>query len=282
MGVLSELSDAPLSQVYHMAVDAKKRVFVPDFNESVVLVFVADGSFANRIGRRGMRTITSFQLGTCMTRTNQTIKLSDGSSRIARGTCCKQLTNCRRRKTSGSVPSSIRWRGDHQCPIPVSFGAEELRADGPNDTHALAGSGRNSVRWFSPSGAPVHTIVQNVTGPELSLQDRLAGDSAFVRIAKEAHTAAPVPFKLPERKPPLYNIFFDAGGRLWVQHTTLRGAVQTADVYGTDGSLAFHVAWSVGVGIPNNEYVRGKSAWGVQLDDNDVPHIVRIEFTGGR
>ena len=83
----------------------------------------------------------------------------------------------------------------------------------------------------------------------------------MVRIAKAAHTAvASLPFKLPERKPPLYNIFFDAGGRLWVQHTTLKGAVQTADVYGTDGSLAFHAAWPPGVGIANNGYVRGKSA----------------------
>lgn len=115
MGVSSELSDAPLSQVYHMAVDAKQRVFVPGFKESVVFVFAADGSFAKRIGRRGMRTITSLQLGTCMPRTSQTSKLSDGSSRIARGACCKRLTNCSRRKTSGSVLSSNRSRG--QSPV---------------------------------------------------------------------------------------------------------------------------------------------------------------------
>ena len=105
------------------------------------------------------------------------------------------------------------------------FGAQPLRADGPGGAFAIAGSGKYSVRWFSPSGALLHTIVQNVAGPELSLQDRLAGDSALMRMAKEAHTAvASLPFKLPERQPPLYNIFFDADGRLWVQHPTLKGA----------------------------------------------------------
>ena len=53
MWVASERPDVPLSNITRMAVDAKQRIFAPDFKESVVYVFAADGSYLTKIGRKG-------------------------------------------------------------------------------------------------------------------------------------------------------------------------------------------------------------------------------------
>lgn len=348
--VSSERADAPLSQIERLTVDAKQRVFAPDFKESAVFVYGADGVFLKKIGRKGSGP-GEFDRGCCAAIDGHgRLWIKDtGNSRYVVFTVTDAGTSVDAKPAFVvPVPHSDRNWGprlwfdakDHMISIghatdannpdkrvvkrfiadttgqvlqtieelpqtedvtkPVEFrsvdgpntsveylyqpfGAGALRADGPNGTFALAGAGKYSVRWFSPTGELLHTLVQDVSGPELSAQDRLAGDSSLLQIARQGHTTvAQLPFKLPERRPPLYNIFFDADGRLWVQRTTLKGQVQNADVYATDGSLAFHAAWPAGIAIANNGFVRGHTAWGVQLDENDVPHIVRMEFNGGR
>jgi len=348
--ISSERADVPLSQITGMAVDAKQRVYAPDYRESAVFVFGADGTYLTRIGRKGSGP-GEFERGCCAAfDPNERLWVKDaGNARyvvfnisgadatvVAKPAFVVPLPHqdpnwgprlwidtrnnvisighvtdpdrptLRSVKhffadTTGRVVQTIAeptQTEDVTKPIEYTvgdrlksttlllyqpFGARELRANGPDGAFALAGSGKYSVRWFSPTGELLHTITQELVGPELSLIDRAVGDSSLANIARNANTTVGLlPFKLPERKPPLYAIFFDEDRRLWVQHTTLQGMVQQADVYGPNGALVFRAAWPAGIRIATDGYVRGNTAWGLQLDDNDVPHVVRMEFTSGR
>lgn len=160
------------------------------------------------------------------------------------------------------------------------YGASALRADGLNGSYAIAGSGKYSVRWYSPSGTPIAILTREVAGPALSRRERLRGDSLMEKVAKRAQTrVSGLPFSLPDRKPPLVALFIDTDGRLWVHHATVDGAPNEADVYNTNGTLSFRAVWPANVTLGSAGYIRGNSAWGFAKDDDDIPHIVRLDFT---
>lgn len=163
------------------------------------------------------------------------------------------------------------------------YGADPLRADGFNGTYAIAGSGKYSVRWYAPTGALLSTISRDVSGPTLSSQERVHGDSLLVAMAKRSQTTVSgLPFGLPNRKPPLSAMFIDHDGRLWVQRTTAIGAPREADVYAPTGAQVFRAVWPENVRLASSGYIHGNSAWGVILDSDDVPHVVRLDFTAAK
>lgn len=163
------------------------------------------------------------------------------------------------------------------------YGAEKLRADGQNGSYALAGSGKYMVRWYSATGNPLSTITRDAVGVPLSARERQRGDSLMRAIAKRGQTTVSgLPFSLPDRKPPLSALFIDNDGRLWVQRTTADGAAHEADVYSPNGTPSFRAVWPANVRLDLAGRVRGNSAWGVALDGDDVPHIVRMEFSAAK
>ena len=160
------------------------------------------------------------------------------------------------------------------------YGADALRADGPDGVYALAGAGKYAVRWFSSTGALLRTLTGGVLGPSLSAREHKHGDSLLMRAATRGQTTvAGLPFGVPDRKPPVRVLFFDADGRLWVERNVVDGAAHQADVYATNGSLAFRATWPANVELASAGFIRGNSAWGISLDSDDVPHVVRLEFT---
>ncbi|MEO7361244.1 MAG: hypothetical protein ABI120_13010, partial [Gemmatimonadaceae bacterium] len=159
------------------------------------------------------------------------------------------------------------------------YGADALRADGPDGVYALVGAAKYVVRWFSATGALLRTLTRDVTGPSLSAREHKRGDSLLVRAATRGQTTVGgLPFGVPERKPPVLALFFDANGRLWVERSVVDGAAHEADVYAVNGNLAFRATWPANVQLASAGFIRGNSAWGISLDSDEVPHVVRLEF----
>lgn len=159
------------------------------------------------------------------------------------------------------------------------YGADALRADGPDGVYALVGAAKYVVRWFSSTGALLRTLTRDVRGPLLSAREHTRGDSLLGRAATRGQTSVGVlPFAVPERKPPVLALFFDADGRLWVERSVADGAAHEADVYAINGNLAFRATWPATVELASAGFIRGNSAWGISLDSDDVPHVVRLEF----
>ena len=79
-------------------------------------------------------------------------------------------------------------------------------------------------------------------GPPLSESDRDWAQSRMERDLDRAGISRH-PFQIPDRKPPLADMFFDSTGRLWVVKTLAAGeSVRNADVW--DGTtLVAHYRW---------------------------------------
>ncbi|MDE2874817.1 MAG: hypothetical protein OXU69_07530 [Gemmatimonadota bacterium] len=79
------------------------------------------------------------------------------------------------------------------------------------------------------------------------------------------------PGEIPERKPPIENLWFDADDRLWVR---LRGedgdSLTRAHVYSAAGEFLFHAAWPREVSLEHG-VIRGDVAIGFATDEFDVP-----------
>lgn len=62
---------------------------------------------------------------------------------------------------------------------------------------------------------------------------------------------------MPERKPPLRELYFDERGRLWVELSVSTGLEREADVYGPAGPLLAHHTWPASVQLDPPASVQG-------------------------
>ena len=129
----------------------------------------------------------------------------------------------------------------------------------------------------SPDGAVFEIVGPPGPGPRLSDDERLYGeewiDRDLARIDGNFH-----PFDVPERKPPLADLFFDQSGRLWVEKTVADGAeMREADVY-ADSILVARYRWP-------SRVIPGVAPWatesvllGTTRDELGVQRVARVRF----
>ena len=86
---------------------------------------------------------------------------------------------------------------------------------------------------------------------------------------------------IPERKPPLADIFFDRSGRLWVEKTAAEGEeMREADVY-AGSALAARYRWPRRVSVGDVPWVTVSRLYGTTRDSLDVRRVARVRFEPG-
>ena len=157
------------------------------------------------------------------------------------------------------------------------FGPQWIHAHANGGTWAEAITADYSINLHHPDGTV--SVIQDpvLEGPPLSGDDR---EWAQSRIDRERdRTGVTVhPFEIPDRKPPLDDMFFDRAGRLWVVRTLATGeTVREADVW--DGTtLVAHYRWPSRIRDYPTPWATESALYGVTADTLGVQRAARVRF----
>ena len=155
---------------------------------------------------------------------------------------------------------------------------------GPQWEHAHANGGTwaemitsdYSINLHHPDGTVSVIEGPMLEGPPLTEDDRAWAqrrmDGERDRAEIDDH-----PFDIPDRKPPLADIFFDRTGRLWVVKTLPEGAtMREADVW--DGTtLVAHYRWPSRI-RSSPTWATESALYGVTADSLGVQRAARVRF----
>lgn len=157
------------------------------------------------------------------------------------------------------------------------FSARDLVTHGPGErwAHVITSAYDIILRQGDSRRSIVGTAASPRLSPEerASAVDRMEADAARVGIPIDR-----LPYGVPDSKPPIQAIFFDEGGRLWVEPSQSDGFPRIADVWGTDGTLERRVQWPEDVTLTLPGSVGERSALGIRRDSLDVEYVVRLTF----
>jgi len=136
---------------------------------------------------------------------------------------------------------------------------------------------RYAIDWRDAQGNLIRHLTGDVTqGPELSADEKATADARIDGDATRAGmTRMQLGFDVPPRKQPVRRLYFDQGGRLWVELSVAQHADHAAHVYTRDGALERTVTWPADVELADGT-IRDDVAWGVRLDSLDVTSIVKL------
>src|SRR2546430_2611554 len=154
------------------------------------------------------------------------------------------------------------------------YGPQHLLAHASGGEWAEALSSSYAVTWRDQAGNVIYKLSQNSEGPRLSRAEK-AGATKLLK-EQDVRAGRKLPFRVPDRKPPLRSLFFDSNGRLWVERNSPAGMDRVADVY-ERGRLVSVAAWPADVRLDVGS-VQPAFALGVHRDDLDVEHVVRLVF----
>ena len=116
-----------------------------------------------------------------------------------------------------------------------------------------------------------------LVGPPLSADERDGAQESIDR-DRDRTGVAIHPFRIPDRKPPLDDMFFDRAGRLWVVKTLATGeTVREADVW--DGTtLVAHYRWPSRIREIPTPWATESALYGVTADTLGVHRAARVRF----
>ncbi|MDX1395628.1 MAG: hypothetical protein R3195_14690 [Gemmatimonadota bacterium] len=161
------------------------------------------------------------------------------------------------------------------------FGPRHLIAHGPAGRWATSISSEYRVDLHRPDGTVVEILRPGERGPELTAEERARGEEAME--ADRERLSASLPYGLPDRKPPLQELFFDDTGRLWVERNVI-GDRRLADVYDDGGAMVARYEWPARVRVGIWGWASRGMLVGITRDSLDVERIARVRFPsdGGR
>jgi len=185
-----------------------------------------------------------------------------------------------KRIADGIVTGRVRKFLAESSLVEQPFGPRWLVAHGPGGAWGVAGSSEYSVTLHQPDGNTLHIDGPPGPGPALTASER---DSAQADLDDQLEgLGGDPPFGVPDHKPPIAEIFFDRGGRLWVEKTGVRGdEMREADVY-DEGMLVARYRWPRHVDLGHLPWVTGSALYGTTRDELDVVSVVRVQFEPAR
>ena len=160
------------------------------------------------------------------------------------------------------------------------FGPRWVHAHGPGGAWAEAVTSEYSVTLHHPDGTVSRVEAAQLLGPRLSPSEHEWAqayiDRDFQRFDLRDH-----PFGIPDRKPPLADIFFDRSGRLWVEREGAEGdEMREADVY-AGSALVARYRWPRRVSVGNVPWATESALYGTTRDSLDVRRVARVRFEPG-
>ena len=157
------------------------------------------------------------------------------------------------------------------------FGPVLLRGDGPRGSWAKAISSEYLVTIHGFDNSVMEIRGPPGSGPLLSEGERALAHERIERDLRRID-GNNHPFDIPERKPPLRDLFFDQTGRLWVERTVADGAeMREADVY-ADGVLVARYKWPARVSPGIAPWVTDSVLVGTTRDELGVQRVARVRF----
>ncbi len=137
------------------------------------------------------------------------------------------------------------------------------------------------VQLFEGNGLVRGEIRSDAKGPLVTKRE-VDDEEARLRRVRESLRGLNVRFpdyEMPERKPPIRNIWYDRDDRLWVLSNPAEDdQMLKAMVYGPDGQMLFTAQWPRNIDLSVGG-ISGYVALGVQRLAFDVQRVVRLRFT---
>lgn len=165
-----------------------------------------------------------------------------------------------------------------QSGAPPPYGTNWLMAFATNGRVALATTSTYRVAVYDSLLRPVMVIERNERGPRLTAAERRNTVAYMRERRRESRLYAYTESDIPDRKPPLRDLWFDRDGRRWIErYLADEPQQQGADVYGVDGDYLFTAEWPRGVDFGLGA-IRGDTGLGVQTDALGIQRVVRVRF----
>lgn len=156
-------------------------------------------------------------------------------------------------------------------------GPRWIHAHGRGGVWAEAVTSEYSVTLHHPDGTVSRIEGPPLPGPPLSPAERERAQSSIDRDLSRADLRNH-PFGIPDRKPPLADIFFDRSGRLWVEKTAADGdEMREADVYART-ELVARYRWPGRVRVGEVPWVSESTLYGTTSNAMDVQRVARVRF----
>ena len=160
------------------------------------------------------------------------------------------------------------------------FGPLWVHAHSPGGAWAEAVTSEYSVTLHHPDGTVSRVEGPQLPGPRLGPSEHERAQAAIDRDLQR-FDLRDHPFGIPDRKPPLADIFFDRSGRLWVEKTAAEGEeMREADVY-AGSALVARYRWPRRVSVGDVPWVTESALYGTTRDSLDVRRVARVRFEPG-
>lgn len=177
------------------------------------------------------------------------------------------------------------WRhatwGNREMEVEPPFANRNIRVHSPDGRSAHLYTRDYHVQVFGLNGDLLHEIRRDIEGPLITEAEARLERERLDRM-RDGMAEVLVDFpsiEMPERKPPVGDMWYDEDGRLWVRLAFAEAdEVLRAHVYDPDGDLLFTAEWPRGIDLTLGG-VTGDVALGVQRMEFDVQRVVRLRFS---
>lgn len=172
-------------------------------------------------------------------------------------------------------------RGEQEMQVRPPFANRNIRAHSPDGRSAHLYTRDYHVQVFDIDGELLYEIRRDSEGP-LITEAEAGLERGRLDEMRDGMAEALVEFptiEMPERKPPVGDMWFDEDGRLWVRLAWAEAdEVLRAHVYDPAGEMLFTAEWPRGIDLSLGG-VSGDVALGVQRMEFDVQRVVRLRFS---
>lgn len=180
-----------------------------------------------------------------------------------------------------------RSEGPRENFITPPFAARVFVASAPDGGFATAFSPVYDIGVHGPDGTEKTRLRRELLGPVITDAEAREGYEELARIRDRYGDGVtswpelvefPDDYRIPERKPVVYRMWYDDDGRLWVCLWPEEGdTMHRAHVYDGDGVFLHEAEWPRGITIWYGG-LRGDVAVGVRKVEFDVEQVVRLIF----
>lgn len=172
-------------------------------------------------------------------------------------------------------------RGTQEMPVTPPFANRNIVVHSPDGRAAHLYTREYHVQILGIDGELLHEIRRDIAGPLVTeAEARLERERLDGTRDRMQEVLVDFPsIEMPERKPPVGDMWYDEDGRLWVRLAFAEAdEVLRAHVYDPDGEPLFVAEWLRGIDLSLGG-VSGDVALGVIRTARDVQRVVRLRFS---